>query len=149
MRSCTALSLGVMLVMGVILAVSAQAQTPSAQNGQPSAEAPAKAAPPAEVAPSKPAAPAKKKYDPRDLCVTPEDAASELLNKRRQIGGRIILDTFLLPTGGNVDVGLDEPFSESEYYFSALDLGASAPVIMDRPDGRVRRLTPMRSSERA
>jgi hypothetical protein len=84
--------------------------------------------------PAKPPPLVKRKHDPRDLCITPEDAAFELLNKRRQIGGRIILDTFLLPTGSNVDVGLDEPFSESEYYFGALDVGTPAPVIMDRPE---------------
>jgi hypothetical protein len=86
----------------------------------------------------KPAEPAKKKYDPRDLCITEADAASELVNKRRQIGGRIILDTFLLPTAGNVDIGLDEVFSETEYYFGALDIGTPKPIILDRPVVRAR-----------
>jgi hypothetical protein len=81
---------------------------------------------------------AKKKYDPRDVCITEEDAASELLNKRRQIGGRIILDTFLLPTGGSVDVGLDEVFSDTEYYFGALYAGSPKPIILDRPVVRAR-----------
>lgn len=81
----------------------------------------------------KQAEPTKRKYDPRDLCITENDAASELVNKRRQIGGRIILDTFLLPTGGSVDVGLDEVFSETEYFFGALDVGTPKPIILDRP----------------
>lgn len=138
MRTCAVLFPGLVLVLTVMFCVNSRAQAPSAQNGQPSAETPAKADPPIEAVPGKPVAPAKKKYDPRDLCITPEDAASELLNKRRQVGGRIILDTFLLPTGGNVDVGLDEPFSDSEYYFGALNVGTPTPVIMDRPDVKAR-----------
>lgn len=63
---------------------------------------------------------------------------SELVHKRRQTGGRIILDTFLLPTGGNVEVGLDEVFSDTEYYFGALDVGSAKPIILDRPDVRAR-----------
>lgn len=81
----------------------------------------------------RPPEPARKKHDPRDLCITEDDAASELVNKRRRIGGRIILDTYLLPTGGSVDVGLDEVFSDTEYYFGALDVGAGKPIILDRP----------------
>lgn len=138
MRSYAALFLGANLVLAVMLGLSTQAQTPFDQNGQPSAEAPTKAPPSAEAAPGKPAAPAKKRHDPRDLCITQDDASSELLNKRRQVGGRIILDTFLLPTGGSVDVGLDEPFSETDYYFGALDVGTPTPVIMDRPDVKAR-----------
>lgn len=81
----------------------------------------------------RPPEPARKKHDPRDLCITEDDAASELVNKRRRIGGRIILDTYLLPTGGSVDIGLDEVFSDTEYYFGALDVGTGKPIILDRP----------------
>jgi hypothetical protein len=74
--------------------------------------------------------PAKKKYDSRDVCITREDADSELTNKRRHVGGRIILDTFLLPTGQNVDVGLEEPFNAETQYFGALLVG-SAPAVVE------------------
>jgi hypothetical protein len=90
-------------------------------------------APATEINPEKPQTPTKKRYDPRDLCITEQDAGSELVNKRRQIGGRIILDTNLLPTGQTVDVGLDEVFSEAEFYFASLDVGSSKPIILDRP----------------
>jgi hypothetical protein len=82
------------------------------------------------------AEPKKKKHDPRDLCITETDAAKELVDKRRQVGGRILMDTFLLPTGGSVDVGLDEVFSGTEYFFGAVDIGTPKPVILDRPQVR-------------
>ncbi|MGY8684955.1 hypothetical protein Q2941_45515, partial [Bradyrhizobium sp. UFLA05-153] len=133
MRSRLPMFLGLPLFMSLIAFV-AHAQGAAPQNDQASTNPPA----PAEATPGKPAQPTKKKYDPRDVCITEEDAGSELLNKRRQIGGRIIMDTFLLPTGGTVDVGLDEPFSETEYYFGALDIGTTSPVILDRTDVRTR-----------
>ncbi|UWU76473.1 hypothetical protein N2603_42500 [Bradyrhizobium huanghuaihaiense] len=133
MRSRWTLSSGVFLFV-VLFGLGAFAQGAAPQNGQTAAN-PA----PTEAAPGKqPVQPAKKKYDPRDVCITEEDASSELLNKRRQIGGRIIMDTFLLPTGGTVDVGLDEPFAEGDYYFGALDIGTASPVILDRTDVRIR-----------
>ncbi|WFT96999.1 hypothetical protein QA633_08085 [Bradyrhizobium barranii] len=138
MRSCLALFQAAALAFAVSIASDAIAQVDPGQ-GQTPPQAPAPSTATANGAnPATNPAPAKKRHDPRDLCITQDDAASELLNKRRQIGGRIILDTFLLPTGGNVDVGLDEPFSESEYYFGALDIGTSTPVIMDRPDVKAR-----------
>ena len=80
----------------------------------------------------------KKVYDPRDLCITETDAAKELVDKRRRVGGRIIMDTFLLPTGGTVDVGLDEVFTGKDYFFGALDIGPPKPIILDRPQVRPR-----------
>lgn len=136
MRFCLVLFLAALLSYSVADKATAQGATNQGQTppqALPSPNPPAEAAPP-----SKPAPPAKKKHDPRDLCITPDDASSELLNKRRQVGGRIILDTFLLPTGGTVDVGIDESFSETDYYFGALDIGTPSPVIMDRPDVKAR-----------
>src|ERR1700743_1513391 len=89
-------------------AVHAQSAPMDQSNpGTPPAEA---SAPTDATKADKSSQPPKKQYDPRDLCITEQDAPSELLNKRRQIGGRITMDTFLLPTGGNVEVGLDESF---------------------------------------
>lgn len=123
------------LAFATFMSFGAHAQGPAPQASPVPAEA---EKPPTPAAPGQPAAPAKKKYDSRDVCITEEDASSELLNRRRQIGGRIIMDTFLLPTGGNVDVGLDEPFSDAEHYFGALDVGSPTPVILDRPDVKAR-----------
>jgi hypothetical protein len=135
MRSWLALFAGTIFAVTISFASNARAQVGAGQ-GQVQPQTPPMT--PEATSPAKPPPPAKKQHDPRDLCITPEDANSELLNKRRQIGGRIIMDTFLLPTGGTVDIGLDEPFSESEYYFGALDIGRPTPVILDRPEVRAR-----------
>lgn len=129
-RFRTIISLSLLLCC---FAAVAQAQgNPAPAPNQP---APVEAAkqPVTENNPEKPPAPPKKRYDPRDLCITEQDAGSELVNKRRQIGGRIVLDTYLLPTGQTVDIGLDEVFSEADYYFGSLDIGTSKPVVLDRP----------------
>ena len=118
---------GWLLILLTLFWLEAHAQ--EAPGGPPKEQS----APNAATDVQKPAVPQKKKYDPRDICITEEDAGSELVNKRRQIGGRIIFDTFLLPTGQTVDVGLDEVFSETEYYFGSLDIGGSKPIILDRP----------------
>jgi hypothetical protein len=135
---------GVVLAVAVLLTFVAHAQTPTPQNsaapGQPSpAPAASSETAPVPAPPVKP--PVKKPPDPRDNCITTKDAESELLNRRRQIGGRIVMDTLLLPSGGNVDIGLDEPFSQSEYYFGALDIGESGWVIMERQQVKTRPAT--------
>lgn len=133
MFSRTIISLLVMLFSFTLDALAQDNPAQSPANQPAPAEAAKQPLPAAENNSQKPAAPPRKKYDPRDLCITEEDAGSELVNKRRQIGGRIILDTFLLPTGQTVDVGLDEAFSDNEYYFGSLDIGTSKPIILDRP----------------
>jgi hypothetical protein len=132
------LSSGAVVAMAVLLNFVAHAQSPAAQDSAAPAEPSVAPTTSSQPAPGAAPQPARRRHDARDLCITQEDAASELLNRRRQIGGRIIMDTFLLPSGSNVDIGLDEPFTGSEYFFAALDVGAAAPVIMDRPDVKAR-----------
>jgi hypothetical protein len=83
----------------------------------------------------------KKRYDRRDLCITEDDALSELQNRRRQIGGRIVIGSSLLPMGGTVDLGIDEPFAGNDVYFAAVDTGRGAPIILDRPQLRAHQAT--------
>jgi hypothetical protein len=106
------------------------AQQPTAPSDQAQSASPSNA-PPAPVP-----APTKPHYDRRDLCITEHDAIGELQNKRRQVGGRIILGSSLLPMGGTVDIGIDEPFTENDAYFAAIDTGRGDPVILDRPQLR-------------
>jgi hypothetical protein len=136
------LSSRAVFAVAVLLNFAAHAQSPAAPgSAAPGEPTPAPAAS-SQTAPAASPPPVKqvvkKPPDPRDNCITAKDAESELLNRRRQIGGRIIMDTFLLPSGGNVDVGLDEPFSESEYFFGALDTGENGWVIMERQHVKAR-----------
>ncbi|OSJ32097.1 hypothetical protein BSZ19_19835 [Bradyrhizobium japonicum] len=82
------------------------------------------------------AAPERRRYDKRNLCITDDDAISELQNKRRQIGGRLVVGSSLLPMGSTVDIGIDEPFTGNDVYFAAIDTGQGAPIILDRPQLR-------------
>lgn len=98
-------------------------------------------APSPSAAPAPPPAPAaataeRRRYDRRNICITDDDALSELQNKRRQIGGRLVVGNSLLPMGSTVDIGMDEPFTGNEVYFAAIDTGQGTPILLDRPQVR-------------
>lgn len=46
------------------------------------------------------------------------------------------LESSLLPMGGTVDIGIDDPFTGNDAYFAAVDTGQGAPIILDRPQLR-------------
>src|SRR4051795_8887117 len=112
------LATGAALAMAVLLSFVAHALTPTPQSSAaPPATSPAPAAP-SQTAPAPPPAassqtapspaplpvkqPVKRPPDPRDNCITPKDAESELLNRRRQIGGGGVVGNLPLPPPGQV-----------------------------------------------
>jgi hypothetical protein len=128
MRSIVALAAYVVIVLSIAAPGAAQQST--------APPSPAPLAAPANPPPAAVNAPAKRRYDRRDLCVTEDDALGELQNKRRQVGGRVILGSSLLPMGGTVDIGIDDPFTGNDVYFAAIDIGRGDPIILDRPQLR-------------
>jgi hypothetical protein len=82
---------------------------------------------------------------PKDLtqmnCVKPGEEKDELVSGIHDVGDEIVFDSFFLPAGERVDVGVRTPFADHTRYFGYIKRRDGKQLLMFRQDVSARRAT--------